>query len=101
MKDWSRIWLFLRKYVLNKYALTLVIFGCVMTFCGEQSLLKRIARAHEIAQKEEELSTYRRNIEETNAQIERLNQSTENLERFAREQYFMHADNEDVFIVDE
>ena len=30
-----------------------------------------------------------------------MNASTENLEQFAREQYFMHADNEDVYIVNE
>ena len=101
MKDWAQIWLFLRKYVFNKYALTILLFACVMTFCGEQSLLKRIARAHEIAEKEDELNAYKRNIEETNAQIQRLNRSTDNLEQFAREQYFMHADNEDVFIIDE
>lgn len=91
----------MRKYVLNKYVLTLLIFGMVLTFCGEQSLLNRVQRAHEIREKEEELAAYKQAIEETNAQIEHMNASTENLEQFAREQYFMHADNEDVFIVDE
>ena len=95
------IWLWIKKYVLNKYVLTLLIFAVVLTFCGEQSLLNRVQRAHEISEKTEELDAYRQAIDETNAQIERMNASTENLEQFAREQYFMHADNEDVFIVNE
>ena len=101
MERWKKIWEWLRKYVLNKYVLTLLIFGIVLTFCGEQSLLNRVRRAHEVREKEEELEAYKQAIKETNEQIERLNASTENLEQFAREQYFMHADNEDVYIVDE
>ena len=101
MERWQAIWKWFRQYVLNKYVLTLVIFAIVLTFCGEQSLLKRVEREHEINEKEEELNEYQNAIEETNAQIERLNASTENLEEFAREQYYMHADNEDVYIVAE
>jgi len=101
MERWTRIWNWVRRYVLNKYVLTLLVFAIVLTFCGEQSLLHRIERAHEISEKEEELAGYQRAIDETNAQIERMNASTENLEQFAREAYFMHADNEDVYIVNE
>ena len=101
MDRWNAIWNWVRRYVLNKYVLTLVIFAIVLTFCGEQSLLHRVERAHEISEKEEELEAYQEAIKETNAQIERMNASTENLEQFAREQYFMHADNEDVYIIEE
>ncbi len=87
--------------MLNKYVLTLFGFALILTFCGDQSLLNRVKRAHEIREKEAELSAYRNAIEETSSQIEHINASTENLEQFAREQYFMHADNEDVFIINE
>lgn len=101
MERWSAIWNWLRRYVLNKYVVTLLVFAVVLAFCGEQSLLRRLERAHEIREKEAELNAYQNAIKETNAQIERMNASTENLEQFAREQYFMHADNEDVYIVNE
>lgn len=101
MERWSAIWNWLRRYVLNKYVVTLLVFAVVLAFCGEQSLLRRLERAHEIREKEQELNAYQNAIKETNAQIERMNASTENLEQFAREQYFMHADNEDVYIVNE
>lgn len=101
MERWKQIWKGLRQYVLNKYVLTLAVFAVVLTFCGEQSLLRRAERAHEISEKESELEAYRNAIKETNAQIERMNASTENLEQFAREQYFMHAENEDVYILSE
>ena len=101
MEQGHNIWQWTRKYVLNKYVLTLLIFAVILTFCGEQSLLNRVRRAHEISRKEAELKSYQEAIDETKAQIERMNASTENLEQFAREQYFMHADNEDVFIINE
>jgi len=101
MRTWTKIWLWTRKYVLNKYVITLLIFGIVLTFCGEQSLLNRVQRAHEVREKEEELAAYQQAIEETNKKIEYINASTENLEQFAREQYFMHTDNEEVFVMDE
>ena len=91
----------MRKYLLNKYLLTLLVFAVILTFCGEQSLVQRVRRSHEISQKEEELQMYQRQIKETNAQIDRLNESVENLEQFAREEYFMHSDKEDVFIINE
>lgn len=87
--------------MLNKYVIVLLLFAVVLTFCGEQSLVQRVRRSHEIAEKEVELETYKRQISETNAQIDRLNESVENLEQFAREEYFMHSDGEDVYIIRE
>lgn len=97
----EQVWNFFRKYLFNKYVAVLLVFALLMTFCGEQSLLNRVRRAHEIAQKEAELKEYNDNIEAANAEIQRLNQSSENLEQFAREKYHMHADDEDVYLIDE
>ena len=98
---WTDIWTYTRKYLLNKYVIVLAFFAVVLTFCGEQSIVNRLRYARTIADKEEELETYQKNIQETNAEIQRLNESIENLEQFAREQYYMHAENEDVFIIKE
>lgn len=97
--QWIGIWNWTRRYVLNKYVITVCVFGVILTFCGEQSIRSRIRRNAEIRQKEAELDSYRRRIRATKAQMDKMNASTENLEEFAREQYFMHADNEDVYII--
>lgn len=100
-EDWISLWDFLRKYLLNKYILTLVIFAFVLTFCGEQSLTNRVKRAYEIAQKEAELQDLRQATEQAREEIEHLESSPENVERYAREHYHMHADGEDVYLIDE
>lgn len=100
-EDWISLWDFLHKYLLNKYILTLVLFAFVLTFCGEQSLTKRAKRAYEIAQKEHELEDLHEATRQAREEIEMLEKSTENVERYAREHYYMHADGEDVYLVEE
>lgn len=90
----------LRKYVLNKYVLVCLVFGVVFVFVGEQSLLKGIQRRRQIRQTEQQIRDTRADIEATQRTINWL-RSTDSLEQFAREQYYMHAPGEDVYIVKE
>ena len=99
MRD-SRFLHIIRKYVLNKYVLVCVIFGVVYVFVGEQSLLKGIQRRRQIRQTEQQIRATRADIEATQRKINWL-RSTDSLEQFAREQYYMHAPGEDVYIVKE
>lgn len=101
MIDWKNIWKKMRKYVLNKYVLTILIFAIMFIFFGDQSLIAKARRSVQIRDLKEQISDYEKRIEETNKKIEELESSPENLERYARERYGMHADNEDVFIVEE
>ncbi|MBR1929260.1 MAG: septum formation initiator family protein [Paludibacteraceae bacterium] len=98
--DWKKIWSFSRKYVLNKYILTCVVFAVILTFCGEQSLVVRTRQARQIRALQHELEESRKQIEQYKKDLKELQSSTENIERFARENYYMHADNEDVYIVE-
>lgn len=99
--DWKKIWLNIRKYVLNKYLLTCAVFAFVLTFCGDNSLVNRAKRAKKISQMEAELSDYRQQTEQYKSEIQKLNANRDNLERFAREHYYMRQDNEDVFLIEE
>ena len=49
---------------------------------------------------EEELSFYKKKSEENKKRIEQLKADKEQIEKFARERYRMHALDEDVFVVD-
>lgn len=99
MRD-SRFLHIIRKYVLNKYVLVCVIFGVVFVFVGEQSILKGIQRRRQIRQTEQQIRAIRADIEATQRKINWL-RSTDSLEQFAREEYYMHAPGEDVYIVKE
>lgn len=91
----------MRKYLLNKYIITCMVFAVVLTFCGDYSLIGRVKRARQIDSMQEEVETYKKQTEQLKKDIEEVSSSPDNLERYAREHYYMHADNEDVFIIEE
>lgn len=98
-KFWTAVKEFMAKYC-NKYVLTLLVFGIVFVFVGDQSLLRRWHNARLLHQLEKQREVYTRDIETIEQDLHAL-QQTDSLERFARETYFMHAPNEDVYVVKE
>ncbi len=90
-----------KRYLLNKYLITCLIAALVLVCCGEQSLIQRAKRNRQIRQLQTELNKYQNRIDYYNDAIQNLEQSPENRERFAREQYFMHANNEDIYLINE
>ncbi len=91
----SRFGLFLR----NKFVLTSVIFVLWMTFFDQNNLLERRKSTREFRQRSEEKEYYQKKIEEDRKRIRELKTNNDNLEKFAREQYLMKKDNEDIFVI--
>ena len=98
--NWSAVWAGIRRYVLNKYVLTLVVFGFIMFFVGDQSIRVRLRKAYQIHELEEQRDTYDAAIKDAKQQLQILN-SRDSLERFAREKYLMHMPDEDIYLVPE
>ena len=95
----KEIWLYRwKKY--GKYVLAIAVFAVVMVFFGDQSMINYVKRAREIHRLEEQRDSYREGIQKARHELNVL-QNTDSLERFAREQYYMHTDNEDVYLVEE
>lgn len=90
--EWMRRW--------GKYILTILIFGVVYFFVGDQSVIRFIQRGSEIKHLEEQCQMYNTATEKAMREIQSLDHP-DSLERFAREQYYMHTTNEDVYLVDE
>ncbi|MBQ7531988.1 MAG: septum formation initiator family protein [Paludibacteraceae bacterium] len=88
----------LGKWVLNKYTITTVIFGVFFLFVGDQSLLKQFQRARQMHSLQQQIDQSRENIATYQRELDYL-ANPDSLERYAREQYHMHAPNEDVYIV--
>ena len=93
------LWNRARKVLINKYAITLHVFALLFLFVGEQSLLNQISRKREIRKAEREIVRVQAETEEASNLLESLD-NKDSLERFAREQYKMHKDNEDVYLVE-
>ncbi len=83
-----------------KYIIVILAFLILMIFVGDVSWLQRGRRARQIRALEAQRNEYRREIEAAEHQIKAL-ENTDTLERFAREQYLMHAPDEDIYLVEE
>jgi len=90
----------LKTYVLNKYILTLLIFAVIFLFVGEQSLLKDLKRSQQIHETQQAIDEAEQAISSAQWQLNTLQQK-DSLEKFAREHYLMHKDNEDIFLIEE
>ena len=92
-------WRKVRKVLINKYAITLYVFAVLFIFIGEQSLINQINRKREIRKTQVEIQQIKVETEEANNLLQSLD-NKDSLERFAREQYKMHADDETIYLVE-
>ena len=95
MKKWSRIIHILK----NKYILTLIIFGVWILLFDSNNLIDRFAQLKTLKQLEKDREYYMERIEEDSRKLNELETDKENLEKFAREQYLMKKENEEIFVV--
>lgn len=100
MDSWTKWTDFCKRYLLNKYVIAILVFAIVLLFVGEQSILRDIQRGKQIHEVKEQLADTKQQIRECDATMRSL-QSTDSLERFAREHYYMHTPDEDVYLVEE
>jgi cell division protein FtsB len=83
----------------NKYVLTTVLFFVWMLLFDQNNLTERRKNASQYEQLLEEKDYYLKKIDEDRKRIEELKTNNDNLEKFAREQYLMKKENEDIFII--
>ena len=74
----------------NKYTFVGLLFVIWIALFDKYSFIDRLQLRSKINQLENEQKYYREKIEEGNR---------DNLEKFAREQYLMKKENEDIFII--
>lgn len=100
-EDILRLWQPVRRYVLNKYTIVCVVALLILCFLGDQSLLECTKRSFVVREKRVALERRRAEIQATRQQIDELKASPANLERYAREHYHMHTDDEDVYLIND
>lgn len=86
----------------RKYMLIFVstfLFIVWILFCDNDSVVKRYTLESRISELEEQRDDYLRKIRADSASISEIKKSNVNLEKYARERYYMKRDNEDIFII--
>ncbi|HOU26879.1 MAG TPA: septum formation initiator family protein [Paludibacteraceae bacterium] len=86
-------------YILNKYVIASAVFVFVMFTNEDYNIKTRYANAQKIEKLEAEIRYYQEETKKNKEKLDLLQSDKENLERFAREQFIMKKDSEDVFVV--
>ena len=92
----TKLWLTIPAYVRNRYFLSLVAFLVLMVFIDRHDLGTQLRLHSTVNRLEDDLVRY--NELTAAAEAEKLDME-QNRERFARENYYMQQDDEDVFII--
>lgn len=96
----SEFWVSIKIQKWGKYVITILLFLVVFLFIGDQSLLQFVRRGREIRQMEEQRDMYRSATDKAQRELQTLHHP-DSLERYAREHYYMHTPDEDIYLVDE
>jgi cell division protein FtsB len=88
----------MKPYVYNRYTLTLLGALVWMTFFDKHDFILEHTYRQKLHDLQKELTYYETEIVKNRELTTELFTNPKNLERFAREKYFMKRDNEDVFV---
>jgi cell division protein DivIC len=95
-----KVWKNLVPYLKNKFILSLIVFFVWILFFDQNNLVDRFISHKNIRQLEKDKQYFRLRIMEDSTRMNELRTDNDNLEKFAREQYLMKRENEDIFIIE-
>lgn len=84
----------------NKFVIATLGFVVWMLFLDVNSYLIHHELDNEIEELEESIDYYQSEIEHDKKKLEELTTDPEKLEKFAREQYWMHKPGEEIYIIE-
>ena len=86
------------KFLSNKYVWVLLFFVLWMLFLDNYSYFDHRVLNNEIEELEDNKEYYNEEIKKDKEQIKQLKNPTQ-IEKYAREKYFMKKDSEDIYII--
>ena len=90
---------FFSKYILNKYAITGLIFLFIWIYYDQESLVEQY-KLHKIERGlEQQIQFYIDEIKKDEEAIDLLQNDSVFLEKYAREKYYMKKQDEDVYVI--
>ena len=87
------------RFISNKFVIILALFLVWMIFFDENSFLNHRELDKEIDNLEKSNDYYKEQIEQDKKIIDNLN-DPDSLEKYAREEYKMKKENEDIFLIE-
>lgn len=86
-------------FLRNKYVLTTLFFMVWLVFFDRHNLITQFKLKQELTDLEREKAYYQVKAVEVEAEAKGLFSNSEKLEKFAREEYLMKKENEEVFVI--
>jgi cell division protein DivIC len=83
----------------NKYLVVICFFAIWVTFLDSYNLIDRFKNLQKLNALKKEVEFFKNEIKVYNTQYKELFSNKNDLEKFAREQYLMKEENEDIFII--
>jgi cell division protein DivIC len=87
------------KMLRNKYAVAIILFLLYIVFFDENNLVAHHRNKLRLKALKEQRVLYRERIETDKKKQEELRSGSKNLEKYAREQFYMTKPDEDLFLV--
>lgn len=91
-------------FLFSKFTKIQLIIIVVLLICAfiisDSNIFARIGYDADIRELKGQIRHYENKIEEDRRKLEELQSDKEGIEKFARENYFMKKENEDIFVVE-
>lgn len=99
--DFSKIADRLPFFLRNKYIFTIAIFLLWLLFFDKTNVVNHISELSKIHKLKTQKELYEEGIKDINSQLNLLNTNNQTLERFAREQYYLKKEGEDIYLIED
>ena len=87
------------KFLGNPYLLVIIVFSVWMLFLDNYSYLEHRVLNKEINELEDNIDYYKTEIKKDSIRIKKL-KNPDQIEKYAREKYYMKRENEDIYIIE-
>ncbi len=89
----------LPSWMKNRYVIITFLFIVWLVFFDSNNLIVQSRQMHELKQLRHDKAYYQKKIADDTRKLKELETDKKSLEKFAREQYLMKRDNEDIFVI--
>ncbi|HHV03267.1 MAG: septum formation initiator family protein [Bacteroidales bacterium] len=83
----------------NRYFIVTLVFIVWILFFDDNSFTGWVRALGEYSENKSQQRYYKEKIHQTESNLRELQSNKDSLEKFAREKYYFHKENEDVFII--